>query len=370
MRTSRSTWIKWEAEGTIVEVDDTISSTRIDIDSAPETGEAERYQLSCPDVFGGDRCGYAGDLSAGCAHTWTACGVYANQERFGGFPISHAEREASRVGWRDGEVSLMGYPSNTFPVTPPPIYGYESWHEELVLRSQGRVPVRQLRDVWNTTVFRASLRFDGRIDSVLLIESFWLQNRTNTFYFFDVDKGWGFSLLPHRQENGMIISTSPSGMTQYALPAKLASSVVVRDDGVIVDPADYTIAAEGRLRGRDLLTFDVAPAPAAFFVWTCTATVPITASSSHSSPNSGLARSGRLSESSSSRTSRSGSMRRRATGPTGGNETQRDQFRRKGFSQHFNSLGMEYWSDPGDSKFYWFEDPDSPGVFVKVPCTS
>ena len=34
-------------------------------------------------------------------------------------------------------------------------------------------------------------------------------------------------------------------------------------------------------------------------------------------------------------------MRRRATGPVGGNETQRDRFRRQGFSQHFILLG---WS--------------------------
>ena len=153
----------------------------------------------------------------------------------------------------------MGYPSNTFPVTPPPIYGYESWHEELVLRSQGRVPVRQLRDIWNTTIFRASLRYDGRIDSVLLIESFWLQNRTNTFYFFDVDKGWGYDLMLHRNDSGLIVSTQPASLISFALPAKNTESVVVRVDGVVVDPVDYAIAPGVGYGGRDLLIFVMGP---------------------------------------------------------------------------------------------------------------
>lgn len=80
------TWIKWECEGLIVEVDDSLAATRIEIDSRSLTGDSERYQLSCPFVFGGARCGFAGDTSAGCDHTFSGgCTTYANTPRFGGF---------------------------------------------------------------------------------------------------------------------------------------------------------------------------------------------------------------------------------------------------------------------------------------------
>jgi hypothetical protein len=80
------TWIRWEAEGHIVSVDDSIKTARIEINSAPGGSEAERYLLSCPFVFGGARCGFAGDTSAGCDHTYTGgCATYSNQPRFGGF---------------------------------------------------------------------------------------------------------------------------------------------------------------------------------------------------------------------------------------------------------------------------------------------
>jgi hypothetical protein len=148
---------------------------------------------------------------------------------------------------------------NIYPQTPPPIYGYESWQEELVLHTAGRTPVIQVRDVWNTTRFNARLRYDGRLPSVLAVESFWLQNRTAVFVFFDFDQGWGYDLLLHRNSSGAMIRTAPASTTAYALPAKNAESVVVRDDDVVVSPSAYTITPGAGFGGRDRLTFNTAP---------------------------------------------------------------------------------------------------------------
>lgn len=61
-------------------------------------------------------------------------------------------------------------------------------------------------------------------------------------------------------------------------------------------------------------------------------------------------------------------MRRRVTSPSPiQSESQRAKFERSGFTQHFNTLGIEYWRDPNDPLFYWIESPDSPGVFERVP---
>lgn len=147
----------------------------------------------------------------------------------------------------------------TFPTAPGPAYGYDSWHDELVTRTDARVPVVQVRDVWNTTLFRASLRYDGRTDTVLAIESFYLQNRLDAFDFFDPDKGWGFGLLVHRNSTGIVVSTSVGTSLNYALPAVDTSNVVVYDDGVVVDPSQYTISAGAGYGGRDRLTFNSAP---------------------------------------------------------------------------------------------------------------
>lgn len=146
-----------------------------------------------------------------------------------------------------------------YPVSPPPVYGYESWPEELVTRTGAREPIVQVRDVWNTTVFHARLRYDGRRDTVLAIESFYLQHRLVTFAFFDADVGYGYGLLLHRNNTGAIISTAPGGITTFALPAKLASEIVVRVNDAVVDPADYTITPGTSFDGRDKIVFGTAP---------------------------------------------------------------------------------------------------------------
>lgn len=133
-----------------------------------------------------------------------------------------------------------------------PQYGYRSWQEENVLRNEAQSPVWQEKDLWNRTIFRASLTYDLRKDDTLVVYGFWKLMRaaavaggTYSFDFFDFDDDIYFDVL--------LGTASGAGNQVFDIPGNRVRNYSWKSNGVLQNNADVTILIGTGINGRDQL---------------------------------------------------------------------------------------------------------------------
>lgn len=139
---------------------------------------------------------------------------------------------------------------NLYPTTRPPQYGYKSGQQESVLRNDAQSPKFQEKDLWNRTIFRASLNYDLRTDDVLVVYGFWKQMRklaqagsVYTFDFFDFTDDIYFDV---------VLGTASGAANQvFDIPSKKVRLWSWFDNTVLQSAANATLLVGTGVNGRD-----------------------------------------------------------------------------------------------------------------------
>jgi hypothetical protein len=141
---------------------------------------------------------------------------------------------------------------NLYPTTRYPQYGYKSWQEENVLRNAAQSPKFQEKDLWNRTIFRASLSYDLRKDDILVVYGFWKTMRTlawtgsiYTFDFFDFDDDIYFDV---------VLGTASGATNQtFDIPGNKVRLWSWKDNAVLQSNSNATLLVGTGTNGRDQL---------------------------------------------------------------------------------------------------------------------
>lgn len=140
--------------------------------------------------------------------------------------------------------------ANLFPQTRFPQYGYKSWQEENVLRNEAQSAKFQEKDLWNRTIFRASMSYDLRIDDSLIVYGFWKQMRTlavaGSVYSFDF-----FDFSDDIYFNVVLGAASGAGNQVFDIPGNKVRLWSWYDNAVLQSAGNATILVGSGTNGRD-----------------------------------------------------------------------------------------------------------------------
>jgi hypothetical protein len=146
---------------------------------------------------------------------------------------------------------------NLWPVAKKPQYGYKGGPEENIIRNDPQSAKFQEKDLWNRTIFKASMTFDLRVDDILTVFGFWKQMRTLAqagqpydFDFFDYDDDIYYDVL--------LGTTSGLANQVFDIPANLVRSYSWKKAGVLQSNSGITILAGTGVNGRDQMRITAA----------------------------------------------------------------------------------------------------------------